>query len=75
MTLEIPAMQGAVQIVMTVDTLEVILSRFPRLEVIPVLHDPDDLPTYAFRDKKAPRTDEERPLKLPRVPRRRPIAQ
>lgn len=73
MALNIPSMEGTVQVVMTVHTLEVILSRFPRLEVFPVVHDPDDLPTYAFRVKDIPPVPAvpRRPV-IPRAPRRRP---
>jgi hypothetical protein len=73
MALNIPSMDDTVQVVMTVHTLEVILSRFPRLEVFPVVHDPDDLPTYAFRMKAAapPPAGVHRPA-IPRPPRRKP---
>ena len=76
MVLDIPAKGGSVQVVMTLDTLEIILSRFPRLEVFPVMHDPDDLPTYAFRVKRPAPAPTSMPANVrvivPRAPRRRP---
>jgi hypothetical protein len=48
---DIPSVEGTVQIVMSLETLSMILDRFPGLTTFPIPHNEDDLPTYGFRPK------------------------
>lgn len=51
MALNIESADGSVQVVMSVETLESILSRFPGLTVFQMPLNADDLPTYGFAPK------------------------
>lgn len=52
MTLDIRSEHGTVQVVMAVETLETILSRFPGLTITQIPTTEDDLPTYTFVPKE-----------------------
>lgn len=49
--LNIPSADGTVQVVMSLDTLSMILDRFPGLTTFPLPHAENDLPTYGFQPK------------------------
>jgi hypothetical protein len=52
MALDIRSVDGTVQLVVSVEVLETILSRFPGLTVFSIPTTEDDIPTYGFAPKE-----------------------
>ena len=51
MTTNIRSMDGTVQLVLSVETLERILEVFPKIETFEIPTTEDDIPTYGIRPK------------------------